>query len=607
MIFKLFGIVVTFIIGAILGLRISKDIENGVLYTLFWVLYAITYLTFANLIAIGLFYNILKSKTGPPGPRGPQGEPGDVGATGVCQSGCKQMECKRTLQDEVVKKINELAGNPVPPIQLKNLLLLNQISNLCTSTQFEKVAEMKGAEPATHYIRDIFNEWITLLYDAGGKEFFESPGAEDNFNWKNNKQPFKELEKYDIYYWKMNKLFKPTGVDVCEDPNVNRKIPQKDKPLLYTIETNVYDESQDKRSPWQSSTYKPRSVFNDELKYNMYPVGDVAVTNKHVVYGNGNDGPKYIDGMSVPQNGRDGPKKPSILIAGDATVPDRIEKNGNHWKMIPKKGYTCIGDIGGASPNKYNYRCIPTDCAERVSDNTYNGQFISLDPKGGLWGLSGSSSDGQGNEIGKKNYNLFRATGINNGHHEPFYKIKDRCLVSANPDVPEIGQGDWISHRWFGVPERDPKYSIFTFLGIVPEGVLTNKETSNHYYFISTNSPTDLNSYVIKYFNVGMNKHANMETAGNTNVGINYTNNYNKKEQLWYLEYTDPNQVHIRSKKTNKYMGLHRVHSEGNREEKNKHILKILQYDRPYGNRTSWKIKSTTTGQKKVPQTGRGR
>ena len=76
---------------------------------------------------------------------------------------------------------------------------------------------------------------------------------------------------------------------------------------------------------------------------------------------------------------------------------------------------------------------------------------------------------------------------------------------------------------------------------------------------------------------------------------------------MWYLEYTDPNQVHIRSKKTNKYMGLHRVHSEGNREEKNKHILKILQYDRPYGNRTSWKIKSTTTGQKKVPQTGRGR
>lgn len=592
MIFKLFGIVATFIIGAIIGLRISKDIDNGVLYTLFWVLYAITYLTFANLIAIGLFYNILKTKTGPPGPRGPQGDPGDVGSTGVCQNGCKQMECKRMLQDEVVKKINELAGNPVPPIQLKNLLLLNQISNLCTSTQFEKVAEMKGAEPATKYIRDIFNEWLEVLYDAGGREFFESPGAEENFNWKNNKKPFKELEKYDIYYWKMNKLFKPIGVDVCEDPNVNRKIPQKDKPLLYIIETNVYDHI---RNTGGYNAFRARSVYNDELKYHMYPVGDVGNAGGVVT------GDKYIDGMSAPTNKADGPAKPTILIAGDATPPQRLERVGDHWKMIGKPGYTCIGDIAGNSPNKNNYRCIPTDCAERVTDTTYNGQII-YQGNGATWGVPGSRPDSPGNAVGKENYNLFRTTAGHNGHHEPFYKIKQRCLTSANPKVPEIGSDDWISHRWFGVPERDPKYSIFTFLGIVPEGVITNKETNNHYYFISTNSPTDLNSYVVKYFNVGTNKHANLEIAGNTRVGINYTNNYNKVEQVWYLEYTDPNHVHIRSKKTNKYLGLHRYHGEGNQDGKNKHLLRILQYDKPHGNRTSWKITSTTTGQRKIKQ-----
>ena len=57
MLFKLFGIVVTVILGAIIGLRLSKDIDSTVLYTLFWILYVVTYLTLANVIAVTMFYD----------------------------------------------------------------------------------------------------------------------------------------------------------------------------------------------------------------------------------------------------------------------------------------------------------------------------------------------------------------------------------------------------------------------------------------------------------------------------------------------------------------------------------------------------------------------
>lgn len=590
MIFKLFGIVVAFIIGAIIGLRISKDIDNGILYTLFWILYIVTYLTFANIIAVSLFYSTLILKTGPPGQRGPSGEPGEIGAIGVCLTGCKQAECATQLKEEFIRKINELAGNPVPSIELKNLLLLNQISNLCTSKQFETVAEMKGAEPATNYIKDIMNEWAKLLYDAGGKEFFETEGAEENFKWK-GKNPFTEIEKYDIYYWKMNKLFKPIGVDICDDPNINKKLPQKDKPLLFAINTNIYDLTQ------VGDTYKtfvPRASYNEKIKYNMYPIGDVAVSG-----GNEIGGPKFIDNMSAPHNNNDGPAKPSLLIAGNVTAPERLERVGNFWKMIPKAGYKCIGDIAGNSATVDKYRCIPEECAERVDDNTYNGQFI-YQGNGAIWGVNGSVSNGLGNDKGKENYNLFRATEGRDGHHEPFYKIKESCFNSALPTKISTGEDNWISNRWFGYPERNAKYSIFKFLGIVPEGVITNKETKNNYQFIST--ATEPNVYFIKFFNVGRKKYANFEVNGVLDIGINYRINRDKIEQLWYLEYTDPNKVYIRSKKTNKYMGQHYIHGENNQDEKKKHILKVLQYDQPTGNRTLWSIASTTTGQRDIEQ-----
>lgn len=602
MIFKLFGIVVTFIIGAILGLRISKDIDNSVLYTLFWILYVITYITFANIIAVGLFYNILRDKTGPPGQRGPQGEVGEIGSTGVCQNGCKELECKNDLKDFVVEVINDIAGNPVPPVKLTNLLLLNQIHNLCTSKQFSKVAEIKGAQPAISYIKDIFREWLKILYDAGGKEFFEEPGGEENYAWNNGKNPFKEIEKYDIYYWKMNKLFKPIGVDVCDDTSVNKKMPQKhpDKPLLYMIHSNIYDETAIGPNNVYK-TFRARGVYNEKVQYNMYPVGDVAVSGGHEI-----SGPKYIDGMGAPQNNRDGPKKPSVLIAGKVTTPERFEKSGDFWKMIPKDGYVCLGDVGDKSPNKYKYRCVPKECAERVSDTLYNGQYI-YQGNGAIWGVPGSQRNGLGNSHGNKNYNLFRVTEGRDGHHRAFYKIKEGCLTSAKPTKIPIGEGDWISNRWFGFPERDPKYSIFNFLGIVPEGTITNKETGRHYHFVT--SATEPNSFFIKHFSVGTKKYGNLEVIGLTNVGINYAVNRDKIEQLWYLDYTNPNNVYIRSIKTKKYLGLHYYHGKRDirTDEKRKHLLKPLQYDKPNGNRTNWKIEKTTTGQRNVKQRVNGK
>jgi hypothetical protein len=590
MLFKVFGVIVTFILGAILGLNLSKNIQNEILYTLFWILYIITYLTFANIIAVALFYSVLNTKTGPPGSRGPQGVPGDVGDEGICQSGCQSMQCTKEIQEAFIQKINELAGNPIPPVKLNNLFIKNQLKGICQSEQFQKTAEIKGAESIMGYIKDIVKDWAKVIYDASQTKFVESVGGEDNFDWIGN-NPFKEIEKYDIYYWKTNKLFKPIGVDICDNPKINKLMPQKEKPRLFITKTNVYDRVWDsnKRSRQALSVFKPKNMYNEDIKLHMYPMGDVAVAGKRHEIG----GPKNVGGISAPMG--DGPKKESHVVSGDVKPPERFEKKarGNFWTPVGPEGYTCLGDVAstdGRPPSKYKYRCVPTECVERVSDETYNGAYIWQD-KGSIWGPVGSQTDGIGNEIGYENYNLFRAVEGDNGHHKPFYKIRQVCLDSSLPPKKSHEPGDWVSNKWHGYPERNPKYSIFNFLEIVPEGIIQNYETQGKYYFVTTSNHP--NSYFIKFFSVTRFMRGNLEVMGRNDVKVNLTTNRDKIEQKWYFEYTDPLNVYIRSKKTHRYLGMH--YYQG-------HLLIVKQYDKPEGKRTLWRIRTTTTGEKYIKQ-----
>lgn len=608
MLFKLFGIVVTIIIGAILGLKLSKDIHDSVLYSLFWVLYVITYLTFSNVIAVSLFYSALRTKTGPPGPRGPNGVAGDIGEMGVCKDGCEQMECIDEVRNAFINKINELSGRQSEPVKFNNLFLRHQMKNICTSKQFKKIAEIKGADSVMAYIKQIVEEWAKLIYEASGTEFVESPGSREDFPWKNNKDPFKEIEMYDIYYWKRNKLFKPIGLDVCDDPKINKNLPQHDLPRLYLVKTNLYDKQKDifKRDHY---SFKPRTIRNTKINKQMFPMGDVIANNSNRNY----RAPRYVDGISLAIKGKykeTGPEKMSALIAGEVRPPRGFHQiSETLYRPIPEPNYKCLGDVSRGS-NTQDYRCVPEECVEQVDSTVVNGQLLYNNGRhGSAWGIPGSSPDMRGNAKGEENYNLFRSTSGNSGGHEGFYKIRDICLNSGIPPLNSKKENSWKANTWYGYPEKDPngpqntRYSIFDFLGLVPEGILKNENTKHKVHFVSTNK--DPNEYVIKYYLHARGRFANWETSGNHNVKAHLVGNPDKKEQQWYLEYDDPEHVYVRSKKTGKYLGLHVSISEL-KDKFGDHGPKLIvkQYNskHDHAERTVWKIMSTTTGQRNIKQ-----
>lgn len=610
MLFKIFGIVVTIILGAIIGLNISKNIENSVLYGLFWLLYIITYLTISNVIAISLFYNVLRKKTGPPGTRGPPGESGPVGEMGICRTGCQESECNKRLTDTFINEINRLAGNPTPPIKLQNLFIKQQIKQICTSPQYKKSIDIKGAESVINYLSGIWKEWARLIYKSSGRTFVESVGGDDLYKWK-GENPFNEIEKYDIYYWKTNKLFKPIGIDVCDDGAVNRGLPQPEKPRLYIMKSNKYYWIYDDRGSGAHndfSIYRPSTGYNRKTKLHYYPMGDIGVYRRHHEHYKGKH--REQDGVKVP-NDNLGPKKPTMLVAGDVKPPIDFEYrwddsgsggefDGSSWRPIPPPGYRCLGDMMTRShgpPSKNSIRCVPKECTEKVSNTFHNGQYMWRDSgsgaeqDAGIYIVPGGQPNGLGNERSFDNYNLMRATRGFTGSHDGFWKIKDECLKPTTPTKKPVDNGDWISHRWNGYPERDPKYSIFTFLGLVPEGIIQNIETRHKYQFIS--SQREPNNYFIKYFHKTKREYGNLESQGNTKAIVNMTTNRDKIQQMWILEYTDINNVLIKSKATGKYLGLHYFDNWK---------LNILLYDKPTGNRTKWRIRSTSTGSKDIKQ-----
>jgi len=86
---------------------------------------------------------------------------------------------------------------------------------------------IEGRSLINRYLDSLESYSPLTVHVVGGFKF-------DKYN------PFDEIEKYDIYYWKTNKLFKPIGIDICDDPTINKSLPQQEKPRLYLVKSNKY-------------------------------------------------------------------------------------------------------------------------------------------------------------------------------------------------------------------------------------------------------------------------------------------------------------------------------------------------------------------------------
>lgn len=236
-------------------------------------------------------------------------------------------------------------------------------------------------------------------------------------------------------------------------------------------------------------------------------------------------------------------KKKTILVSGDVVVPDKLEvtwkdrkgtdilkKGGRgvadgrgvdgrfYQAQSAKPGYKCLGDYferdergPEETGRRYGYNsnkpagkqfakggytglvCLPDKCLEelpRAEDPEFAYQFSRDWYKNDYF-----QTDVFTAKDAAAGYNIARATAISyknlkNKKFGPqpkdgkFYRIKPECLTTEDipvkqpePEFTELGMG------WFGHPYKtDRKYSVFAFLGIMPEGIILHRQSGQRLY-----------------------------------------------------------------------------------------------------------------------------
>lgn len=454
---------------------------------------------------------------------------------------------------------------------LKNEYLNDKVISIMMSNQFKNSSEYLQSQsiPIENlyiYLEKIWSIWFNLIWDANNNSdnvdnidkvdnidnvdynwFLDSESDENGGvnGWIRGIDPFEEIRKYDVYYWGTTETFRPLKAKICQTnlatDNISANVPFKKQPRLKVINSNnyyrVYDDydsgSERDVSIWRLNTIS----INNEL---FYPVGDIGVHETEHNAGRYNirkkgstieNGLESIIPFKIPGNG---PDRMSILVAGDVKPPiDYIkvlyiggDREGYIWRPIPPDGYIALGDVVNANlynkPSKDIIRCVPIDCVEEVSYKAPEfGKMSSM----GIW----NQNDDWDNYIWSMKNNKY--TMEDNGYHlmrvfkykprrevPKFYRIKPSCVKDAvNVDTKDLeSEFADLGLGWFGKPEKTgAKYSIFAFLGLTPEGIITNQITGHKYYIVHYGGE-DINKYVILDSNIETGKwDKGLQVSGN--------------------------------------------------------------------------------------------
>ena len=237
-------------------------------------------------------------------------------------------------------------------------------------------------------------------------------------------------------------------------------------------------------------------------------------------------------------------KKKTILVSGDVVIPDKLEvtwkdrkgtnilkKGGRgvadgygvdgrfYQAQTSKPGYKCLGDYYERdkrgdieTAQKYGYFadkpigeqydkikgytglvCLPDKCLEEIprsEEPVFAYQFSRNWYKNNYW-----QTDNFTAKDAEAGYNIVRGTkssykNLRNKKNGPqpgdgkFYRIKPACISPEDipvkepePEFTDLGMG------WFGHPYKtDRKYSVFAFLGIMPEGIVIHRQSGQRMY-----------------------------------------------------------------------------------------------------------------------------
>ena len=532
----LFIILVVFCIYVLFGLYLTENAESLVQIILTWVIYTILWTTFINVFLLGYFWSILRTKNGPVGLKGPAGGRGIVGIKGQCSITESQKYCIQQINSYIDELYNDKTQQNILDQTLQtfpNTWLNTKINTMAGSNQYTVIVanlslDNKPLYNIINYLKSIWMKWFDLLYDATSVpgEWFTDQFADENYTWAGGYDPFDEIKKYDVFYWGITRDFRPLKAELCRSP-AKFPVPNRSlEPRLKIIESNDYKWlGNDHKSGIHGSAsfWRPNPITMNNNTY--YPVGDIMIadTNSYdkayawnTVKINGSEtimvnkadasdiGPRVVGDLTNGINSgnssqvkRAGPVMRTILVGGDVRSPIGAQFNNKQYggedpialySMTCPDGYSDLGDIIASTGNAKDpikdgtMKCIPNDCWEELP---ITNQQQPWERSGENYVLNDSFKSFDFNANPNYGYNLFR------GHSgRQFRRIKQSCLTAPdNNDTPIIKEiedkNSKLGIGWYGHPYKlDPKYSIFTFMGIVPEGLIVHQATGRRFYII---------------------------------------------------------------------------------------------------------------------------
>ena len=194
--------------------------------------------------------------------------------------------------------------------RVNNLYIKGLIKRICHSEEFKEVSAIKGPQYLIEYIKDIMLKWVDLIYERGGKLYFKTIGAENDFDWVAS-NPFDEIKKYDLFYWGAPKSTRPRLIPV---------VPQYGKKIEYSLKSN------------QKATKNIDAFTNPEGQYEHIRMPELGFEKKSA----------YPGEIPDKTNKNDKSKRLKLLVSNDYEMSYNSAGTGVKTSMTvfrPRKKY----------------------------------------------------------------------------------------------------------------------------------------------------------------------------------------------------------------------------------------------------------------------------
>ncbi len=583
----------------VFGNLMSKNIYNPLIYLLFWIVYTITVLTLVN-SGVNLYtYLVINKKQVQPGERGPPGPDGDVGDTGECENNCRIKQYIKKIMKDLELKYNDIltkarGKEETPPRKINNKFIKDTITRICTSNQFKEIAQSRNIDDLIKYLTEVFKRWFDILAKgdkSDGKKnlqnYMEVYGEIVEWEFVTNpvNNPFGEIEKYDIYYWGLNKDFRPIPVSSCNKKTTNEIENKKVRALKTNLYNRIYSDSGTGSALDLNLWLSTPITINDET---YLPLGVVASSGPE-------NATRYIQNVNynddMPRenlsNTEEGPSMSNILVS--TKNKDLVRRPPNKawsWKWNDRKSggdddvtfwnatnfeedgksFKCFGGLSVlnhsfSTPTEQFGRdnvpivCLNSEILEEVP-NKHN--FIWNDEK------SGAENDASvyGNIDGKYNLAYF-VDGYRNDPKRKYYKIKSENLMEGVIESDIYNTKNLVNKSkavGFQVQKYNRRRSegLFDLLDLVIESDIQSYQT-NIKLHIKHSGLNEVNSYLILQYDNNNNTLGclKINETDNSKTTLSLTEcNPNNNNQLWEIEFLEQSTelCLIKSKDNSKYL-----------------------------------------------------